>query len=363
MRGKWVILLTLALCLLTGRAAASGDGQTALPEELERLAPDTAALVDAEAEGSFGLAAGAARLWNQAVEELRTYLLAGVRSVAALMAGVVVLGAAETMAPGKGELVSRCGTAVGALWITAVSAGDLHSLIGLGQSTITEVSQLSRALLPALAAATAAGGGVTAASVRQVAAVFFSNALLYVMEGVLLPMVYLYIGVAAAGAVLEGEVLSGIARLMKKVITWSLSGLLLLFTTYLTVSGAVAGTADAAAVKAAKAAMSGAVPVVGSILADAAESVLAGAGILRGMIGVFGMLAVLGLCLTPFLRLGLQYLLYQGAALVAEAAGPKKLTGLIARLGDAFGLVLAMTAATALLLLISLVSSLTAVTA
>ena len=36
--------------------------------------------------------------------------------------------------------------------------------------------------------------------------------------------------------------------------------------------------------------MSGAVPVVGSILADAAESVLAGAGILRGMIGVFGML-------------------------------------------------------------------------
>ena len=42
-------------------------------------------------------------------------------------------------------------------------------------------------------------------------------------------------------------------------------------------------------------------------------------------------------------------------------SGPKKLTGLLTALGDAFGLVLAMTAASALLLLISLVSSLTAV--
>ena len=102
--------------------------------------------------------------------------------------------------------------------------------------------------------------------------------------------------------------------------------------------------------------------MVGGILAEAAESVLAGAGILRGMIGVFGTLGVLGFCLVPFLRLGVQHLVYQGAALVAAAVGPKKLVELIARLGDAFGLVLAMTASAALLLLISLVSSLTAVT-
>ena len=43
---------------------------------------------------------------------------------------------------------------------------------------------------------------------------------------------------------------------------------------------------------------------------------------------------------------------------MAAAAGPKKLTKLISMLGDAFGLVLAMTAASALLLVISLVSSL-----
>ena len=56
--------------------------------------------------------------------------------------------------------------------------------------------------------------------------------------------------------------------------------------------------------KLAKSAVSAVVPVVGSILSDAAESVLAGAGLLRGMVGTAGTLALLGVCLVPFLRLG-----------------------------------------------------------
>ena len=83
---------------------------------------------------------------------------------------------------------------------------------------------------------------------------------------------------------------------------------------------------------------------------------------MKASAGVVGMLAVLALCLTPFLRLGAQYLLYQGASMVAAAAGQRRLVRLMAMLGDAFGLVLAMTGASALLLLVSVVSSLTAVT-
>lgn len=347
------LLLLAALWLLGGEALAE---EVALPEGLRRAAPEAAELLEDGAD----LTSGAAKLWRRAKSEVGTYLLAGVKSVAVLMAGVVLLGTVESVAP-DGR-TGRYTAMVGALWITAVSAGDLTALMGLGRETISQIALLSKALLPTLAATTAATGGVTAASVRQVAAVFFSDILLTVIQGVLLPAVYLFIGVSAAGAVLEGDTMESIGALLKKVVTWCLGGLLTLFTGYITVSGAVAGAADQQAVRLAKAAVSGAVPVVGSILADAAETVLAGAGVLRATVGGFGALAVLALCLVPFLRLGCQYLLYQGAALVAQTAGPKKLTGLLSALGDAFGLVLAMNAASATLLLISLVSSLTAVT-
>lgn len=351
---KAVLFVLLALSL-AGQALA-------LPGQVEEAAPEAAALVNENAADGFGLLSGVRTLLGEALAEWKTAMVSGVRASAAIMAGVVLLGAVESAAPAGREAVSRYGSAIGALWITAMAAGDLNALIGLGRETITEISLLSKALLPALAAAEAAGGGVTAAAVRQVAAVFFSSVLLEVIERLLLPMVYLYIGTAAAGAVVEGEALERIGELLKKAVGWILSGMLLLFTSYLTVSGAVAGAADAHAVKLAKSAVSTAVPVVGGILSDAAESVLAGAGLLRGMVGTAGTLALLGVCLLPFLRLGGQYLLYQGASLVSAAAGPRKLTKLIAMLGDAFGLVLAMTGTAAVLLLVSLLASMTALT-
>lgn len=354
------ILLCLMICILLGGQAAAEELTGELPEELLQAVPDG---VEVSEEGDMGLASGVASLWEKSMKEMKDYLLAGVRSVAALMCGVVVLGAVESMVPDRRGTVGRCITVSGALWITAVSAGDLEALIGLGRETVEGISQFSKALLPVMATATAASGGITGASVRQVGTVFFSDVLLTVIEGLLLPAVYLYVGVAAAGTVLEGPALESIGKLLKKGIGWLLGGLLFLFTTYLTVTGAVAGATDARAVKLAKTAISGAVPVVGSILSEAAESVLAGAGILKAAAGVLGMLAVLALCLTPFLRLGVQYLLYQGAAMVAATVGQKQLIRLIAMLGDAFGLVLAMTGASALLLLVSIVSSLTAVTA
>lgn len=354
------LLCLLAFFLLGGQARAE-ELTGELPEELLRAAPDGAEVL--EGEGDMGLAEGAASLWRESMEKMKDYLLAGVKSVAALMCGVVALGAVESIVPDRRGTVGRCITVSGALWITAVSAGDLEALIGLGRETVTEISQFSKVLLPVMATATAASGGVTGASVRQVGTVFFSDVLLTAIERLLLPAVYLYVGIAAAGTVLEGPALESIGKLLKKGIGWVLGGLLFLFTTYLTISGAVAGAADARAVKLAKTAISGAVPVVGSILSEAAESVLAGAGILKAAAGVLGMLAVLALCLTPFLRLGVQYLLYQGAAMVAAAVGQKPLIRLIAMLGDAFGLVLAMTGASALLLLVSIVSSLTAVAA
>ena len=141
-----------------------------------------------------------------------------------------------------------------------------------------------------------------------------------------------------------------------------LSAILILFVSYLTVSGAIAGTADAATVKAAKFTMSSMVPVVGGILSDAAETVLASAGLPKNAVGVFGMLVVLGMCVAPFLQLGIHYLVYKLTAALSATVSGGRVAGLIDQIGGAFGLVLGMTGACALLLLISMVSAVTAAT-
>lgn len=275
---------------------------------------------------------------------------------------VVLCGAVEGFYQGAGGKAVPFLPMAGALSVTLVTAGSLDTLIGLGSRTMEDLSVFSQALLPTLAAAAAAGGAVTTAAFQQVTTVFLVDVFLRLVNHVLMPLVYLYIGVLTASACLPEGRLGAVADGLKKAVTWMLTTPLLAFTVYLSVVRVVSGAVDGTRVKVAKAAISGAVPVVGGIISEVSETVLAGAGMLKNTVGVFGMLVVLAACAYPFLQLGIQYLLYKLTAFLASAVGAPGLCKLIDGLGGAFGLVLGMTGACALLLFVSILASVSAVT-
>ena len=273
---------------------------------------------------------------------------------------VLLTGAADGFASSLGENASRFVPLVGVLCVTTLSAGDLSSLIGLGTATMQDLADLTKLLLPTMAAALAGCGGVFTASAWQVGTLFAADALTTLIHELLLPLVYCHIALASAGAALPESGLDKLADGLKKLISWLLCGAVTAFTLYLSVSGVLTGSADRAAVKAAQTAVSGAVPVVGSILAESAEMVLSAAHSLRAAIGAAGVLGVLA-CLAPLVRLSVQFLLYRAAAFVSAVSGVKPLERLLEQLGDAFALVLGMTAACAALLLAALLVSISMV--
>ena len=83
---------------------------------------------------------------------------------------------------------------------------------------------------------------------------------------------------------------------------------------------------------------------------------------LRNAVGVFGMLAVLCVCLTPFLRLGVQYLAYKAAAALSGLVAGKRLQELISGIGSAFAMIMGLVGAGAMMLFFSLIASVKAVT-
>jgi stage III sporulation protein AE len=137
--------------------------------------------------------------------------------------------------------------------------------------------------------------------------------------------------------------------------------LLAAYVLYITVSGVLSGAADTVAVKTTRAALGGFVPVVGGIIGDAAEAILAGASVIRASIGVFGLLAVLAIALTPFIRLGIAYLLFKLTAALAGITAEPKLVKLLGDIGSAFGLILGMVGAGVFILFVAILSSMRAV--
>ena len=89
-----------------------------------------------------------------------------------------------------------------------------------------------------IAIAVAASGGIASASAKQVATVFFTNLLLTVIRRLLLPLLYGCIAAAAADAMVPGHSLKKIGVGIRKGVTWALTGVMLLFTGFLTLTGA-----------------------------------------------------------------------------------------------------------------------------
>lgn len=307
---------------------------------------------------------GLQSLLERAGQYLPGVLRSGLRSAYMLLAIVVLCGMAEgVQSAGIGTGGLNICIMAGALAITAISANDMSTMMGLGRSTIDRMQGFAQVLLPITAVCSALAGAAAQAAARQVATALFFNLLLTLIDRLLVPLVYAYVAACTAYAAVGNQGLKKLAQVLKWVVTRSLTALLVLFVTYLTVSGTLAGTTDAAALKTAKLAITTAIPVVGGILSNAAQTLLVGAGVMKNTVGVFGLLAVLGLCLIPFLQLGAHYLTYKFSGTLAATMADRRLAELIDGISTAFALMLGMTGSSALLMLVSIMSGLAGGTA
>ncbi len=230
----------------------------------------------------------------------------------------------------------------GAVCITTLMLHSSQALIGLAVDTVMEISEYSKLFLPVIAAASSAQGSITSATALCAGTSFFTAFLSNVLRRIMIPVIYLFLAAAVANCALGEAALKKIRDQLKKLSAWFLKTVLTIFLTYMSITGAVSGTADKAAVKAAKAAISTVVPVIGKTLADASEALLVSTDLVKNSIGIYGILAFAAIFITPFIRIGAHYLVMKATAAVCNVVGCKRLTELIEDFSTAMGLLLGM---------------------
>ena len=243
----------------------------------------------------------------------------------------------------------------GCIAIGILLLGETDSMIQLASDTVRELSDYGKLLLPVLAAAQAAQGGVTASASLYAGTVAFDAILGTAVSKVMVPMVYMYLAMSVAGCAIGEEMLKRIRDLIKWLITWCLKNGLYIFTGYMGITGVASGATDAAKLKAAKLTISSVVPVVGGILSDASEAVLVGAGMMKSAAGIYGLVAVSAIWISPFLQLGIQYLMLKIAGALCAMLDAKQVSTLVDSFSTAMGLLLGMTGVMCILLLVSTV--------
>lgn len=337
-----MLILTLLLVLsLAPRAAAMEINAPAVPESGRQLMPNET--------DSFG--EGVLEILKRAISALRPDLVEAGTICVSTIAIVLMLSLVENL-HGTGKTAAEL---AGAVAISCLLLKATNSMLHLGAQTVGEISQYGMLLLPVMTAALAAQGGITTSAALYAGTAVFNTFLTSLISKLLIPMIKVHLALSAASGAMGEKALKQLQSLIKWAGTWSLKIILYVFTGFLSITGVVSGSTDAAVLKATKLTISGMIPVVGGILSDASEAVLVSAGLAKNAAGIYGILAILSICLGPFLRIAVHYLLLKLTAGICSVFGSKRVTGLIQDFSASMGLLLAMTASECILLLISTV--------
>ena len=322
-------------------AAASEITAPAVPRSGLEMMP--------EETGDFGN--GVIQILQKAIQALQPDLRKSIQSCMEILFAALLLSVVPLLVKGSG----KCTSVIAAVVILLLTFQNTDTLIGLSSGTVREICEYGKLLCLAMTTALAAQGAVTASASLYAGTSLFTALLGDLISSFYIPMVYFFLLFSAGNSALGEEYLKKLADSIKNFLSWLLKTLLIVFTTYMSITGVVTGTTDTAALKAAKVTISTAVPIVGGILSDASEAVLVSMQLMKNAAGIYGILAVLAVFISPFLKVGVQYLALKLSAALCSIFASKNICCLLNDVAAAMGLLLAMLAAACTMVLVSTV--------
>ena len=178
----------------------------------------------------------------------------------------------------------------------------LSPLISSVRDSISSLSSFFSALGPSASGIIAAGGAVSTASVQALN----MNLALAVIERigaeVLLPLSVTSFALSLVSSV-DGEISSSIVKGVRSVFNWAMGIVTTVLVASLSLQSVLSSAKDSAALRAAKYAVSGSIPIVGSTVSGALSTLFGSLSYVGTSIGVGSVFVILSMAISPLLLL------------------------------------------------------------
>ncbi len=261
------------------------DFEEVLPEELRGISEDTEELISLVGIESLLSELGDALLGRRG--EIISFFL--------LLIGCAAILSAASLCSGK--LSKLCSAGVGILCSVLIFE-RLGAVFDETSAALLEINRFFSALIPVMSAVTVAGGGTSTAAVGAVG-MNFTLSLVGGLGGALLTAVA---GFGFAMGMLSSfghEGISSVVRGVRNFFMWLLGIATALIMGTLSLQTVVSSAADSAAMRTAKYAASGMIPVVGGAVSGALSTLASGLSYVKGVIGAGAVWVIISILLAP----------------------------------------------------------------
>ena len=247
---------------------------------------------------------------------------------------------------------------VGTLCVCTIIISPVVSCIQNAAFVIKAAAGFLLACIPVLTGIMIAAGQTVSAGSYNLIMVGAGNAISLLAANVLVPLMNIFLAVSVVSSVSPNLNLSGLCQSFSKVTKWILGFCMTVFSGLLTLHGLVGSALDSTSARAARFVVSSFVPVVGSALGEALQTINGCVKMLKSGVSAFGLLAGI----IVFLPAILQCLLWQITLYLCAGIGDifdlKEITSLLRAAANTISTMLAITICCMAVLTVSTVAML-----
>ena len=205
----------------------------------------------------------------------------------------------------KGNLLSKQTTEiVNLVCVLSVFSLVVVEVIKVFKNTIIiieNIAKLTEIMSPIILTLMIATGGSVSANIYKPTVSFLSTGIVYVFSKILLPIVGLIFIFSILSAISTSIKVDKLSDACSSAFKWIIGIVITIFTVFLSIQGLSSATFDGISFKAAKYAISNSIPIVGGLIKDGFDLVIAGSLLIKNAVGLSSLFCFFYIVISPLL--------------------------------------------------------------
>lgn len=279
--------------------------------------------------------------------------LGSIRTIASIIIVIIIHSILKSISDGlENKEISKICYYVQYILIVTLIMSNFADIISMVKTSVENLVSFSNTLIPILITLVLTTGNIVSANLLQPILIFIITFIGNFILNIIIPVLLASTALGIVSKISDYVQLDKLSKFFKSSIVWILGVVLTLFVSLVSVEGSLSSSVDGVTAKTAKAAVSSFIPVVGKILGDAVDTVIGCTSILKNAVGIVGVIVILGICITPIIKLLLLMTTYYIGSAICQPIADEKIVKLLEQMGDTFKVLLAILCSISVMLII-----------
>lgn len=254
---------------------------------------------------------------------------------------------------GWGGAMSAVFSNISVICITVSVAAPIFDCIKNTAEAINDAALFMLSYLPVFTATVVASGKTITATTYNAYLLLACQAISQIVSRSLVPLLSIYLALCIVGSFITDINISSVTGTIKTFVSWALGLLFTVFVGIFSVQTMVSAGADSTSTKAAKFLIGSFIPVVGGALSEAYLAAQGCIGMLRSVLGAYGIIASIFIFLPVFLNVVVWYFVTNLGVIISEVIGVSSVSSMLKSSSNVLSLLIAVILCFALLIIIS----------